>query len=288
MLPYLLDRKMTSFNPLTRYFRQPTIFLRLPSNGQHYGPNDLDMPENGELPVYPMTVRDEILNKTPDALFNGSSVISLIQSCIPNVKNAWAVPSIDLDAILIAIKIATYGKDIDVTGSCAHCQETSEYVIDLNHQLAMIGRSEYQKSTVIGNFEIMFRPLTYKEINETNQDHFNEQKLAEIMPTADLTNADRLQQINDLILKVTEGTIKALSRSIGSIRTDDVIVDDESQILEFLTNCSSQIFNAIKDAAIAKRSASNLKPLKLTCSHCSKDYEQPLVLDLSNFFGRSS
>jgi hypothetical protein len=279
---------MTSINPLTRYFRQPTIFLRLPSNGQHYGSNDLDMPENGELPVYPMTVRDEILNKTPDALFNGSSVISLIQSCIPNVKNAWAVPSIDLDAMLIAIKIATYGKDIDVTGSCTHCQETSEYVIDLNHQLAMIGRSEYQKSTTIGNFEIMFRPLTYKEINETNQDHFNEQKLAEIMPTADLTNADRLQQINDLILKVTEGTIKALSRSIGSIRTDDVIVNDESQIMEFLTNCSSQIFNAIKDAAIAKRSASNLKPLKLTCSHCAKDYEQPLVLDLSNFFGRSS
>jgi hypothetical protein len=58
--------------------------------------------------------------------------------------------------------------------------------------------------------------------------------------------------------------------------------------MEFLTNCSSQIFNAIKDAAIAKRSASNLKPLKLTCSHCAKDYEQPLVLDLSNFFGRSS
>lgn len=279
---------MPSSNPLNRYFRQPTIFLRLPSDGQHYGPNDIDMPPNGELPVYPMTVRDEIINKTPDALFNGSSVVSLIQSCIPNIKNAWAVPSIDLDAILIAIKVATYGKDIDISGVCTHCNETSDYIIDLNHQLAMIGRSEYQKLAKIGQFEIMFRPLTYNEINEANQEQFNEQKLAEVLPTADLNDTERLKQINDLVIKITEGTIKAVSRSINSIRTDDVIVTDEQQIKEFLNNCPAQVFDAIKDAAVEKRNASNLKPLRLTCNHCSKEYEQPLVLDLSNFFGRSS
>jgi hypothetical protein len=246
------------------------------------------MPENGELPVYPMTVRDEIINKTPDALFNGNSVVSLIQSCIPNVKNAWAVPSIDLDAMLIAIKIATYGKDIDVSGICTHCNESSDYVIDLNQQLALIGRTQYQKSSTIGQFEILFKPLSFQEINATNQEQFNEQKLAQVLPTADLTDNEKLTQINDLVMKVTEGTIKALSASISSIRTDDIIVDDTSQISEFLNNCSSQIFNTIKDAAIEKRNASSLKPLKFTCSHCNKDYEQPLILDLSNFFGRSS
>jgi hypothetical protein len=246
------------------------------------------MPENGELPVYPMTVRDEIINKTPDALFNGSSVVSLIQSCVPNVKNAWAVPSIDLDAMLIAIKIATYGKDIDVSGVCTHCNESSDYVIDLNQQLALVGRTQYQKPVTIGQFEILFKPLSFQEINATNQEQFNEQKLAEVLPTADLTDNERLKQINDLVLKITDGTIKALSASISSIRTDDIIVDDATQISEFLNNCSTQIFNAIKDAAIEKRNASSLKPLKFTCSQCNKDYEQPLILDLSNFFGRSS
>jgi len=279
---------MTSFNPLTRYFRQPTIFLKLPSEGLHYGPSDLDMPANNELPVFPMTVRDEIINKTPDALFNGTSVASLIESCIPNVKNAWAVPTIDLDAMLIAIKIATYGKDIDIGGVCTHCNESSDYVIDLNQQLALIGRSQYQIPKKIAQFEILFRPLSFKEINDTNQIQFNEQKLAEILPTADLSDKEKLKQINDLVLKVTDSTIVALSASISSIRTDDVIVDDQIQIKEFLDNCSSQIFNAIKDAAIEKRNASSMKPLKLTCNHCNKDYEQPIVLDLSNFFGRSS
>jgi uncharacterized metal-binding protein YceD (DUF177 family) len=154
--------------------------------------------------------------------------------------------------------------------------------------LALIGRSQYQIPKKIAQFEILFRPLSFKEINDTNQIQFNEQKLAEILPTADLSDKEKLKQINDLVLKVTDSTIVALSASISSIRTDDVIVDDQIQIKEFLDNCSSQIFNAIKDAAIEKRNASSMKPLKLTCNHCNKDYEQPIVLDLSNFFGRSS
>lgn len=279
---------MTSTNPLGRYFRQPTIYMKLPSGGQHYEDGSLDLPPNEELPVFPMTVRDEIINRTPDALFNGSSVVQLIQSCVPNIKNAWAVPSIDLDAILIAIKIATYGKDMDITGICTHCKETSDYMIDLNVQLAQIGRSEYQKPVKLRQFDIVFRPLSYQEINETNQTQFNEQKLMTMLPEAPLTDAERLRQINDLIVKVTEGTIVTLSKSISLIRTDDVMVTDEQQIKEFLDNCPTDVFNAIKDAAIEKRNISAMKPLKLTCSHCEKEYEQILTLDLSNFFERSS
>jgi translation elongation factor EF-Ts len=130
--------------------------------------------------------------------------------------------------------------------------------------------------------------LSFTEINATNQEQFNEQKLAEVLPTADLTDNEKLKQINDLVLKITDGTIKALTASISSLRTDDIIVDDQTQISEFLNNCSAQVFTAIRDAAIEKRNASNLKPLKFTCSQCNKDYEQPLILDLSNFFGRSS
>ena len=40
--------------------------------------NSIDMPENGELPVYPMTAIDEITVRTPDALFNGTAIAELI------------------------------------------------------------------------------------------------------------------------------------------------------------------------------------------------------------------
>jgi hypothetical protein len=279
---------MTENNPLSRYFRQPTIYMRLPSKGQHYPEGTLDLPPNGEIPVFPMTVRDEIINKTPDALFNGSSVVSLIQSCVPNIKDAWVIPSIDLDSILIAIKVATYGKDLDITGSCTHCKESSDFIIDLNRVLADIGIADYTSPQRIGQFEIMFRPLTYHEINETSKEQFNEQKILNILPESSLSDQERIQQINQLIVKITDGTISALSKSISSIRTDDVLVSDEKQIHEFLDNCPTALFAAIRDAAVTKRQAGAMKPLKLTCSHCEKSYEQTLTLDLSNFFVPSS
>jgi hypothetical protein len=279
---------MTEKNPLSRYFRQPTIYMRLPSGGQHYPPGALDLPANNELPVFPMTVRDEIINKTPDALFNGTAVVSLIQSCIPNIKDAWSIPSVDLDSILIAIKVATYGKDLEITGSCTHCQESSDYVIDLNRTLAEIGVTNYNSPQRIGQFEIVFRPLSYQEINETSQEQFNEQKILNILPDSGLSDQERVQEINKLIVKITDGTISALSKSISSIRTDDVLVSNEQQIHEFLDNCPTALFTAIRDAAIAKRQAGAMKPLKLTCNHCTKQYEQILTLDLSNFFVPSS
>jgi len=279
---------MTEKNPLSRYFRQPTIYMRLPSGGQHYPPGALDLPANNELPVFPMTVRDEIINKTPDALFNGTAVVSLIQSCIPNIKDAWSIPSVDLDSILIAIKVATYGKDLEITGSCTHCQESSDYVIDLNRTLAEIGTTNYNSPQRIGQFEIVFRPLSYQEINETSQEQFNEQKILNILPDSGLSDQERVQEINKLIVKITDGTISALSKSISSIRTDDVLVSNEQQIHEFLDNCPTALFTAIRDAAIAKRQAGAMKPLKLTCNHCTKQYEQILTLDLSNFFVPSS
>ena len=58
--PYLPKYKTMENNPLKQYFRQPAIYIRLPSNGRFYPPGAIDMPPNGELPVLPMTTLDEI------------------------------------------------------------------------------------------------------------------------------------------------------------------------------------------------------------------------------------
>ena len=99
-----------SQNPLKKYFRQPKIYLRLPSKGNFYPKGVLDFPESGEIPVYAMTARDELIIKTPDALINGESTVEVIKSCIPNIKDPWKMPNIDTDAILIAIRIAKIGR----------------------------------------------------------------------------------------------------------------------------------------------------------------------------------
>jgi hypothetical protein len=235
-----------------------------------------------------MTAIDEITYRTPDALFNGEAVTGVIQSCVPSIKNAWATPSIDLDTILVAIRIASYGHEMEIGTKCPKCGEEHDFNLDLRTVIDNFRPADYAATLKKGDLEFYFRPLNYREINETSQEQFSEQKILNILPDSGLTDKERIQQINELIVKITDGTISALSKSISSIRTDDVIVTDEQQIHEFLDNCPTAMFTAIRDAAVAKRQAGSMKPLKLTCSHCNKQYDQILTLDLSNFFVPSS
>jgi hypothetical protein len=118
-------------NPLSSHFRQPAIYLKLPSGGKFYPQDTLDMSLTGEIPIFPMTIKDEILLKTPDALMNGEGMRDMIASCCPNIKDPWSIPLIDLDTILIAIRLASYGSGMDMNSECPHCKESNEHTVDL-------------------------------------------------------------------------------------------------------------------------------------------------------------
>ncbi|NDB58023.1 hypothetical protein EB001_06220, partial [bacterium] len=107
-----------SMNPLAKHFRQPSVYLKLPSGGKYWPEGTINLPANGEVPIMAMTTKDEITIRTPDALMNGQGVVDLIQSCCPNITNAWAMPTIDSDAILVAIRIATNGSNMDIDSKC--------------------------------------------------------------------------------------------------------------------------------------------------------------------------
>ena len=94
---------MTESNPLKQFFRRPAVYLKLPSGGLGYPEGAINLPDNGEIPIYPMTAIDEITSRTPDSLFNGVAVVELIKSCVPDIKDPWSVTNVDLDPLLVAI-----------------------------------------------------------------------------------------------------------------------------------------------------------------------------------------
>ena len=132
-------------NPLKAFFRQPAIYLKLPSNGSFWPEGSVEFPHNRELPVYPMTAVDEITYRTPDALFSGQSVIDVVQSCIPAIKNAWAMPYIDVNSILIGIRVASYGHAMEVSTVCTNCNHEDDFELDLRHVLNQMKTPDYTK-----------------------------------------------------------------------------------------------------------------------------------------------
>ena len=196
-----------SNNPLSQYFRQPSIYLKLPSQGRYYPDGTLNMPENGEVPVYPMTAIDEITQRTPDALFNGSAVATVIKSCVPNIIDPWAIPAVDIDSILVAIRIASYGHSMDVETTCPHCQNEEAYGLDLRTVLEQMKSPNYNEPVIAGDIEIYFRPMNYKNLNDNNLKQFEEQKLLQVIPSTELQDSEEVSAM--ILIKMKEIAVTA-------------------------------------------------------------------------------
>ena len=152
-------------NPLKQFFRQPAIYLRLPSEGKYWPEGSLDVPQNGELPVYPMTAIDEITYRTPDALFSGQAVVNVIHSCVPSIKNAWHAPVADLNSILVAIRIASYGHELEIETTCPACKHIESFALDLRNALDQLTMPDFSATVTYGDLEIYFHPMSYEKQN---------------------------------------------------------------------------------------------------------------------------
>jgi hypothetical protein len=276
-------------NPLKQFFRQPAIYLRLPSDGKYWSDQSIDFPENHELPVYPMTAIDEITYRTPDALFNGQAVVNVIQSCVPAVKNAWAIPGIDLNAILIGVRIASYGHEMEINSKCPNCETESEFNVDLRMILDQIKQPDYDTPIKQGDLEITICPISYKHQNDVNLRQYDQQRLIQqIQLDETLSDEQKIEALNKTLHQITELTIETLKYSITSIRARGTLVTETEFIAEFLTNCDRKIYQEIRDRVIKLRSETEVKPFDIECPECGHKHQQTLTLDQAAFFGVAS
>lgn len=270
-------------NPLRQYFRRPAIYLKLPSQGKYYPPGTIDLPENGEVPIYPMTAIDEITSKTPDALFNGMAVIEIIKSCIPNIKDPNHIPVIDLDAILIGIKSASSGNDMEIVSACPECETESNYTISMVSLLSKLQSGNYDQSFSKDELIFSFKPLTYKVLNEINLIQFNIQKKMQNYESI-LDEEIKSKQTSETMREITKISTKLIAETISSITTPISIVEDKKHIAEFLENCDKNTYESIRLHVIKLRSESELKPLEIKCGNCGHQYSQILSLNVTDFF----
>lgn len=275
-------------NPLARYFRKPAIYIRLPSNGDFWAPGTINMPENRELPVYPMTAADEITYRTPDALFNGQATVDVVQSCLPNITNAWGMPGLDLYSILIALRIASYGHEMNLDSTCPGCNETGQYGLDLRVVLENIGKPDYSQTARVDEVEVIFRPMTYKDQTEVAMMQFENNKMIEAINSSTVSDTEKVSQIAAVMRRLTDLQQKTLLVSIAAVRIPDMTITDRGHIEEWLKKCDLNVFATLRDHLMKFKGVSDPKPIPITCTECQHQYEQALEFDQTNFFVRAS
>ncbi len=277
-------------NPLQKYFRQPKLYISLPSKGKFYPNGAYESTESGELPVFSMTAKDELTFKTPDALLNGQATVDVIQSCIPNIKNAWMMPSIDLDACLIAIRMATYGEEMGITIKKPVTGEETEMNVDLRGIMDNFSDAEYIDSIAVGDMIVGLRPLTYKEFTQNALKTFEEQRIFNIVNDETVEDEAKLQAFTNSFVKLTALTVNMISTGITSIQVGDEVVDDRKHIDEFIANADKQFFNSITEHLTKQKESFSVKPLTVTSTPedielgVPATYDVPITFDQSNFF----
>lgn len=270
-------------NPLKQYFRRPSVYLRLPSGGRGYPEGALNLPDNGEVAVYPMTAIDEITTKTPDALFNGTAVAELIKSCIPDILDPWSVTSEDLDSVLIAIKAASGGNDFEVSSTCPKCANEGTYGINLVGVLATMKAPDYNQLLEISDLKIKFRALTYKEINQAGMEQVEVQKIFNAIEKSE-DEQQRIKLGEDALKGITDLTMRIITKAIEFIETPNSVVVEKDFILDFLKNCDKNMYVKIRDFNTALKAQTEIKPLDIKCVECSNEYKQVFTLNPTDFF----
>ena len=277
-------------NPLKKYFRQPKMYITLPSKGNWYTADALDMPPTGELPVYAMTAKDELSMKTPDALLNGQATVDVIQSCVPNIKNAWAVPSVDIDTILIAIRIATYGENLELTTKLPNTGDERDFVINLSSILADISAQQFESKFTYNEFTFNLKPLSYKEFTDNSIKTFEEQRLFRLVNDTNIPDEEKLSKFNESFRKLTDLTVNTLLKGIHSIEVEGEVVNNPQYIQEFIDNAEKDLFQSILNHLTEQRNKFAIKPFTATTTEEDREkgapekFEVPITLDQSNFF----
>lgn len=274
-----------SQSPLRKYKREPKLYIDLPSQGMYYPAGSLDKAE--EVAVYSMTASDEISIRTPDALFSGNAVAKLIQNCIPEIKDPWNMPIIDVETCLTAIRLASYGENMNLGGKCPSCGYTSEYQIQLQSIIDHFTQQKFIDTVEQSGFRFLLRPLTYRESTSIQKASFKLQRqITQHLPKLeDEDQREReLQRIYDELANIR---VDAIVRAIGKIETADGEEEtDFNEIVDFVENQDKDFFNTVKNAVERNRENWSVPPAQVECESCNKEFKLGVEMDYSNFFDK--
>jgi hypothetical protein len=276
-------RQKMENNPTKQYFRRPIMYFRLPSDGRYYDSGVVEFPANRELAVYAMTAIDEMTIRTPDALFNGTAVAELVKNCIPGITQPWKINTVDLEAVLVAIRAASNNGKIEISSVCPSCKEDAKYDINLMSVLGQLKNVDYNQPLEIGPLKIKFRPLTYIEVSENDIKQFDIQRNLSVVTRIEDEEEKNLY-LNKALKKMNDLIIDIMTDSIEYIETPETKVHDSAYIREFIISTDRQTVELIKNHGISLKEKSDMPPLNITCIHCSHEYDQKFIMNVSNFF----
>ena len=287
---------MANANPLQKFFRQPSVYVKLPSKGYWYKNGTVELSSEGEVAIYPMSALDDILLNTPDAMLNGQALEKVIKNCVPDVKNIKELLLPDLESIFVGIKAASSDGKAEYEKKCPECNHENLYELNCSN---LLDRSTFidEDNTFLKFGEdliIFIKPYDFEMRQLFIKKEFEEEKfLRSIDKESEKSNLDELQRADILgksVERLSKMTFELVSRSIDKIKIvqSGEEVSDREEISQFLSNISKDQADIIITAVNNLNATGVPKEIPVTCSNCAVQWTETLSFDPSSFFGKRS
>lgn len=259
---------MSEVNPLLAKVKLPGKIFQLPSRGIFYKNGELEPHiSNGEIHVRPMSALAEIHLKNPDQLFSGQAIETVFKECVSGVSKPSELLSKDVDAILIFLRLVTYGAQYEfaATHTCENAKSHS-YIADIE---AMVGEMK------------MIDPTTVDELFTVTLP--NEQ-VVRLMPSRYHHVVNLLKENVGKEQMDVEGIKKNLVMMLTSVVVQVDDVRDPKMIEEWLTKIPTTWVTKIADKVEAVNEWGPSLRWKGKCKDCDDALTVELPINPVTFF----
>jgi hypothetical protein len=279
-----------SVSRLQKYYRLPGLQINLPSRGKYLPPNSINLTDEGQLNIYPMRLADEMMLKNPDALMSGSAVQSLFESCVPDILTPALISSPDVDVLLLAIRVATYGRSMELETTCPNCEKELAFDCNLPQMLQTIKDCSFDnEARLTSDLLVKVRPFNVADISFMSRKIFEEERrLQQIDMSDDLNEDQRQMQRNMLFKRMSNLQSEMLSHTIMSITTPEGEVTDPAELSAFLANIAAPWVKKIDDIQKEVGQGGLDKTIPVTCEYCQHEWKTAVDFDPTSFFEVSS
>lgn len=277
-------------NPLAQYYRRPGTYVNLPSKGKFYK-SPVKLSDTGELAVYPMTAKDELALKNPDALLNGEALKQVLASVAPDIANVNEIPAPDIDTILVAMRMASYGDDLelDVNHNCVPSEGKSQrVVVGLGTVLSTMKEipEDVGEVTLSNGIRVILRPYSLENQSKLLRVQFNTMRqLQALEANTKATVEDKAIVANKGYAVLTDLSQDILASSIISVTLPDGIeVSNYEHILDWVKNLDRATADRLDQEMKRFADFGITRTLELTCDYCKEKYTTDMLFDPTSFF----
>ena len=266
-------------NPLlARINKMPGTTIRLPSRGLFYQNGELDDEcVEGEVSLFPMTTTDELMMRSPDMLFQGTAIDSVVKRCIPQIKKPLELLVGDIDYILTQLRRVSYGSHIPITYNCDCAKDEAE-----KKKRRQAGDNEYL--IPVEHFIQNTKELSAKDFNRQFKVELSNGQKVTLQPLR-FCDFIKIQQMQDPeAMKDVENIKEFVATNFASVTKFVDEIDDKEMIKEWYKELPRYETETIKSKLDAMDDWGIEFKYTIKCKHCKKDKELTTQLNPVYFF----